>query len=101
MSDYAPSTDEVQGAIREADEYMADHRVTESWRVISRLHATLVSMVDRQNAREESVRAEERERIARNIEAAEWWFTFDDEDVEPGEEFIRRYDAARIVREGA
>ena len=33
---------DIERAVKEADEYMAEHRVTEAWRVIRRLRDTLV-----------------------------------------------------------
>lgn len=44
--------DEARQAIIEADEYMTEHRVTESWRVISRLHRTLVRLTDHAASRQ-------------------------------------------------
>ena len=63
MSDYT----DPQASTLEADEYMANHRVTEAWRVIARLHATLTRLIDSQAAHDESVRAEERERVLKEL----------------------------------
>ena len=40
------SAAQVQAAVREADEWLAEHRVSESWRVINRLRDTLVRTTD-------------------------------------------------------
>lgn len=39
-------SNEVMAAVVEADTYMTEHRVTESWRTISRLRDALVRLAD-------------------------------------------------------
>ena len=43
--------EQARAAVLEADEYMANHRVTDSWRVISRLHGALVRLADEATTR--------------------------------------------------
>lgn len=42
----AISDREILDAVNTADEWMTEHRVTESWRMISRLRNTIVRMQD-------------------------------------------------------